>query len=157
LKRKVTCKAKKVVAPVEKKLAQALKVKTDEKGAISGFETVVNRLAELESVLTPEIEKAIKEQSRLESELRAVADQQVAADAKVVFTGTSHDFVVSEKGEKREVVVQQARIALGEKLFNDVARILLSDVDKYLTADQQATCVVRSPSGPRKGQLIRRG
>lgn len=125
-----------------------------QKGVLSDYVTVVDRLAELEAIISPEVQKALKERKRLEDELRAVADAQVPADEKVVFAGTKANFSVSEKSEQRTVDVKQARLALGEKLFGELARLLLGDVDRYLSKSEQSTCVTAARTGSRKGQLV---
>ena len=142
----------KAAKPAVKEKAAAKK--TD--GTLEGYESIVDTLAQLETVITPEILAALKQQKRFQDELRAVADKESPADAKVVFAGTTHNFSLTEKGEQRTVVVQQARLALGDKLFNELARILLGDVDRYLSKAEQATCVTVSRSGPRKGQLVKK-
>lgn len=129
---------------------------TDQKGVLEGYESLVDQLSALEAVITPEILTALRKQKRLEEELRAIADQEVPADARAVLTGTTHNFTVTERGEKREVIVGEARKQLGDKLFFEVARILLGDIDKYLSADQQSACVTVSRTGPRKGTLIQK-
>jgi hypothetical protein len=130
---------------------------SDQQGVLEGYESLVDQLSALEAVITPEVLTALRKQKRLEEELRTIADKEVPADARAVLTGTLHDFTVSERAEKREVIVQQARLALGEKLFGEVARVLLGDLDKYLTKDQQGACVTVSRTGPRKGVLVAKG
>ena len=129
---------------------------TNQHGVLSGYESIVDQLAAIESVLTPEVLAALKKQVRLEAELRAVADKEAPADAKVVFTGTTHDFAVTEKGEQRKIAdIQECRKKLGDKLFFELARINLSDVDKYLSNNEK-NFVVTLRQGPRKGTLVKK-
>ena len=127
---------------------------SDQKGTLQGYESIVDQLAALGAIITPEVQAALKKQKRFQDELRAIADKEVPADAKATIVGTTHDFVVTERGEQRTVIVQEARKQLGEKLFLELAKVLLNDVDKYLTPAQQSACVVYGRTGPRKGQLL---
>lgn len=125
-------------------------------GVLSGYESIVDQLAELEVIISPAVLTALKKQKRLEEELRAIADKEVAADAPATISGTTHDFTVTERGEQRAVDVKEVRKAMGDKLFFEVARVNLSDVDKYLSAAEQASCISVSRSGYRKGKLIKK-
>jgi hypothetical protein len=127
---------------------------SNQKGVLAGYESIVDQLAALGEIITPEVQAALKKQKRFQDELRAIADKETPADAKATITGTTHDFVVTERGEQRTVIVQEARKQLGEKLFIEVAKVLLNDIDKYLTPDQQKACVAFSRTGPRKGSLV---
>jgi hypothetical protein len=129
---------------------------SNQQGVLEGYESLVDQLAALESVVTPQVVAALKKQKRLQDELRAIADTQVPADARATISGSTHDFTVTERGEQRTVIVQQARLALGDKLFSELARILLGDVDKYLSKAQQASCVMVARTGPRKGTLVKK-
>jgi hypothetical protein len=146
-----TSKAKvKKVAPVEKKTVNVLA----QKGTVSGYETIVDRLVDLEETITQEVLKAMKEQKRLEDELRAVADKEVPADAKATFIGTKYNFAVTERTEQRKVEdVREAYKQMGDKLFFDVAKVNLGDIDKYLT-DAQKGFITTARTGPRKGGLV---
>jgi hypothetical protein len=148
-------KMKAEVKPKPKKVALITHVKAvGYKGVLSGYETLVDELAALEQVITPEVQKALKHQKRLQEELRAVADKEVAADAKITFRGSTHNFTVTEKGEQRSITdIQECRKALGDKLFYQCVKVNLGDLDKYLTEDQKGF-IATTRTGPRKGQLV---
>lgn len=66
------------------------------------------------------------------------------------FTGTAHKVVFSARAKKREVTdMEAAKEALGVELFMKIAKIGLTELDKYLSQEEKDKFIIETQTGPR--------
>lgn len=69
----------------------------------------------------------------------------------IEFFGTKHMVEFTPCADKRAVAdMVKLRNALGEATFMAIAKVLLEDVDKYLSEIEQESIIVKSQTGARK-------
>jgi glutamate-1-semialdehyde aminotransferase len=132
-------------------MAVTLKVKT-KTAPKSATVAVVDRIVELKKAIDA-IAPLQKEFKKLTDDLRAQAMEQDPAHP-VVFDGTDHSVLFTEAAKVRKLTDMQAvRKALGNDIFFEVAKVTLTDIDKYLSPEESAQlCTVES--GPRKIDIV---
>lgn len=144
---------KKVSVPASKTKAAPKVILEPGQKAVTGFKDQVDRLATLHAQIG-DLAPVFKEIKKIEEKLRAVAGEAVANTEGAVVVGTKADFVVSACGTSRAINdMKGVRSAMGDKLFMEVAKVTLGDVDKYLTEDQKTKLVTETQEGSRSGKL----
>lgn len=125
-------------------------------GEIKGYEEKVDRLVEIEKALAaiPDVSKLLADRTKIEGELRKIASEVLPADEGGKFPGTLKDFVVGPRGNAREIKdLTEVRKALGDETFFKIAKVTLTDLDKYLTEVQKAALIESKQEGNRPATL----
>ncbi len=133
-------KLKKKVNPLD-----ALEVLTDEVGTL---EMEVARLKAM-----PVWQEYEKKKKALIEKVETIMGVQPEETAQL--TGLKYICSFSQKANKRTISnIKVAKSALGNEVFFKVAKINLTDLDKYLSEDERAECVTESRTGPRQVKFI---
>lgn len=132
-------------------MALSVKVKQKPK-AKSATATMVDRIVELKRQMDA-VAPLAKEYKTLTDDLRKQAMEQDPSQV-VTFEGTDHIVVFSEASNVRKLGdMEQVKKALGKEIFFKVAKVTLTDIDKYLTPEESAE-LVTVESGPRKIDVV---
>lgn len=95
-----------------------------------------------------------KELADLVKTLKAEVPADLDPDADYVFEGEKHRYVFGAASKDRYVADMEAvKAAFGEKVFMELVKVNLTDLDKYLTPDQLADLIAYS-RGSRKASML---
>jgi|OpeIllAssembly_1097287.scaffolds.fasta_scaffold121730_3 hypothetical protein len=132
-------------------MAVSLKVKT-KAAPKSATAMTVDRIIELKKQIDA-LAPITKEYDKLTKGLREQAMEQDPSQP-VVFEGTDYSVVFSEATKVRKIDnMMGLKKALGNEVFWEVAKITLTDVDKYLTPNESAEFITIE-NGARKIDII---
>jgi hypothetical protein len=131
----------------------AVTLKTKSKTAVKSATAIaVDRLVELRKLIDA-VTPAQKEYDKISKELRAQAMEQDPTEP-VVFEGTDHNVIFSEATKVRKIDnMLGIKKALGNEVFWDVAKVTLTDIDKYLTPNESAEFITIE-NGARKIEIV---
>ena len=128
-----------------KKGQAAMVVLVDELGALQGDLEILQ--AEPAFAMARKIADRI---GGLTKELRAHADDTLAADQKVEISGEAYMASIGEKAKKRAVTdLAKIHHFMGDEAFYQIATVPLKKVDDYLNPEQRAEVILEDKSGPR--------
>jgi hypothetical protein len=97
------------------------------------------------------VAKYSKRAEEIKRALRDEAEDKAAPDEVVSFEGTTGVLEFSEKPVERQILdLAAVKKAMGPKVFMEVAKVTLGDVDKYLTPEEVAALVASDRTGTRK-------
>lgn len=138
------------------KLKKKIKAKSDL--ASSPIELEKSHLKELakeiillDTKLKRLTQKYGSELSTAKAELQKLADDNLENDRDLKIVTKIGVVTVSAKTKVRELIKPiKLRKMLGKKTFNKIAKISMSDIDKYLTEDEIAKVVKTTITGTRK-------
>ena len=113
----------------------------------------IQRMAEIEKELRASKPLAKEYAEKLEI-VKAAAEVAAAdADKAVAVRGVTHEVEFTAKNKSRSADVKKAKKLMGDKLFMEVAKIGLAEIDKYLTPAQIKDCVTEGRDGARSHTL----
>lgn len=135
----ITIKSKELQKPVQKQIAIELNPNIE----------VVEEMATLSIQLD-----AFKVLEAKYNSLKKALLEQIPEDATefepYTFAGINHKVVFSACSKKREITdMEKAKAALGAELFMKIAKIGLTDLDKYLSVEEKEQFIVESQTGAR--------
>lgn len=115
----------------------------------------IDRLAELlawqESVKK---DARTKELADLVKALKGEVPADLDPDVDYVFEGESHKYVFGPASNDRYIADMEAvKTAFGDKVFMELVKVNLTDLDKYLTPDQLGT-IIGISRGSRKPTML---
>ena len=128
-----------------KKGQAAMMVMVDELGALQGDLEIL----QAEPVFAKAREMGVRI-ADLSKELRAHADDTLAAEQKVEISGEAYVASIGEKAKKREITdIAKIHHLMGDDAFYKIATVPLKKVDDYLNPEQRAEVILEDKSGPR--------
>jgi hypothetical protein len=108
------------------------------------------RLAKKMEKIAP-LKKSVEGQ---EKAILATVDDVVNPTTGLTLFGDEHDVVLGPKGNKTEVInTAKAAELLGFDLFVELAKLSITDLNKYLTPDQVAEVTKKSPKNKRRVKI----
>ena len=140
-------------------MAVKMKQATKQKQKVTSLiEAQVDKLYGLDadiSALEKKLSPLTKEFGTIRGELAVVVDADTKPEDRKVLTGTHADL---EFGVQPDVVVNinlaKVRELLGDKVFMQIAKVGVGDLEKYLTEAEVGQCVTRERKGTRKIKWI---
>lgn len=127
--------------------AVVAKVKTD-------LDTKVERLIDLK-VQIDAVKSAIDEYEKLRKELSGTADTVGAVNEQVTFEVENGSIAFSPKTFERKISdMPKVFDLLGKENFLKLAKVTMTDLDKYLGASEQEACVTKNLTGARKISVV---
>ncbi|KKN63180.1 hypothetical protein LCGC14_0504500 [marine sediment metagenome] len=128
-----------------KKGQAAMMVMVDELGALQGDLEIL----QAEPVFSKAREMGVRI-ADLSKELRAHANDTLAADQKVEISGDFYVASIGEKAKKRTVTdIAKIHHLMGDDAFYQIATVPLKKVDDYLNPEQRAEVLLEDKSGAR--------
>lgn len=128
-----------------KKGQAAMMLLVDELGALQGDLEILQS----EPVFAKAREISVRI-ADLSKDLRAHADDTLAADQKVEIAGDAYVASIGEKAKKRTVTdLSKIHHFMGDEAFYLIATVPLKKVDDYLNPEQRAEVLLEDKSGSR--------
>lgn len=110
----------------------------------------VDRLIELKAIIDP-LKVSVDEYDKLRKELASLADTISSPNEPAVFEGDNGSLTFSACGSERKIINMKKLFSLmDEDTFFKLAKLSLSDLDKYVLKAEQSDVVATSLTGARK-------
>lgn len=114
---------------------------------------IVDKMTELRPLYN-KAKKTIKEFDGLKSDLKNFIPPDADPAEPVTFVGTELDGVFTAQSQTRHLTdVRLLHEMLGDDVFYSICKVSLTDVDKYLSEDEQECLVKKQRDGARNFSL----